>query len=277
MILLLLLSVLLFGLAPAQLAAETTVTGVTVDPGGIVVWPGQAGGVCRLAGRSWSAAANGDCVFPVDLFAPAGPLTLTREQGGVTLQRTVTVNDYPYPTQVLELADDSKVNLSDEDLARVQRENAATARLWPLESTVATPRLPLGKPLDPLPLGGRFGHRRIFNGQSRNPHSGADYSVAKGTPVLAIAPGKVVLAAEHFFAGNSVFIDHGDGLISMYFHLDKIVVNEGEQVRQGQKVAEVGATGRATGPHLHFGARWRGQRINPELLFRSVQELPTIR
>lgn len=260
---------------PRAVTAQVTLP--TVDPGGIVVWSGQANSLCKLAGRSWPATASGDCVFPIDLFTPAGPLQLLRISDGITQQQTVIVNAYPYPTQVIELQDDSKVNLSKADLARVERDNAATAKLWSLETTVATPRLPLGKPLDPLLPGGRFGHRRIFNGQARNPHSGTDYAAAKGTPVLAVADGKVVLADEHFFAGNSVFIDHGDGLITMYFHLDKILVRSGQLVARGQQVATVGATGRATGPHLHFGARWRGQRIDPELLFRRLEELPTIR
>ena len=90
-----------------------------------------------------------------------------------------------------------------------------------------------------------------------------------GTPVLAAAPGVVALAEEHFFGGNSVFIDHGDGLFTMYLHLSEILVKPGQEVRAGDRVGLVGATGRASGPHLHFGVRWRGARIDPAVLLAS--------
>ncbi|MEM1250263.1 MAG: M23 family metallopeptidase, partial [Acidobacteriota bacterium] len=129
-------------------------------------------------------------------------------------------------------------------------------------------QLPLAQPLERLPRGGRFGARRIINGEPRSPHTGADYAANQGTPVLAAADGVVRLAEEHFFGGNSVFLDHGDGLITMYLHLHEIFVDPGESVTRGSVIGTVGSTGRSTGPHLHFGIRWRGARVDPAFLLQ---------
>jgi murein DD-endopeptidase MepM/ murein hydrolase activator NlpD len=94
---------------------------------------------------------------------------------------------------------------------------------------------------------------------------------------MASARGTVVLAEEHYFAGKSVFIDHGDGLITMYFHLDRLLVEKGDTVARGQRIGTVGSSGRATGPHLHFGVRWRGARIDPLLLLGPIGNLPSPR
>jgi murein DD-endopeptidase MepM/ murein hydrolase activator NlpD len=157
----------------------------------------------------------------------------------------------------------------------VRRENEQVAALWSREGQRRF-ELPLRPPLDPLPQGGRFGSRRVINGQPRSPHGGADYSAAEGTPVLAAADGVVALVGDHFFGGRSVFVDHGDGLITMYFHLSRVDVVQGPQLRQGERVGAVGSSGRATGPHLHFGTRWRGARVDPRLLLADPGELPAI-
>lgn len=157
------------------------------------------------------------------------------------------------------------VHLSKMDLERTRRESAQVGRLWDLQTQ---PRftLPLAAPLSAAVEGGNFGARRVFNGEPRSPHSGIDYKVAAGTPVLAVAPGRVALVGDHFFAGKSVFVDHGGALISMVFHLSRVLVEEGQEVTVGQVLGKAGATGRATGPHLHLGFRWHGARVDPALL-----------
>ena len=236
----------------------------SVVPGGVFEWPGDDATACGMGAESWTPIGS-SCWYPVDLLADETSLEIWRRTPDGRQTRTLKVLDYPYPVQHLTIADDGKVNLSAEDAARANRESARIGRLWPLRSERQF-SLPLGKPLADLSQGGRFGSRRFMNNQPRSPHSGADYSADTGTPVLAVEAGTVVLAEEHFFAGNSVFIDHGDGLISMSFHLDRIDVVVGDRIRRGQQVGTVGATGRVTGPHLHFGLRWRGKRINPEAL-----------
>jgi len=233
-----------------------------VAPGGIVRWPGVELLACESGGRRWSPF-DGACWYPIDLDRKGSVELVRRSTGGVA-SRTVAVGDYPYPEQRLEV-DDKYVAPPADQLPRIEREKRAVAALFRLE----TPRrfeLPLAPPLDPLPDPGRFGARRVFNGQPRSPHSGSDFRATAGTLVRAVAPGRVVLADDHYFAGRSVYVDHGDGLISMSFHLSEILVREGQEVQAGEVVGKVGATGRVTGPHLHFGFRWHGARVDPGLL-----------
>ena len=243
-----------------------------VTPGGVVRWRAADLEGCSLAGRSWAPLGQ-ECLYPVDLLA-TGRLRLARRRAGREEALTVEVGPYPYGIQRLNVPS-SLVSLSAADLARVRRENAQIAPLWRTETP---PRfsLPLAAPLDPLPEGGRFGVRRFFNDEPRSPHSGVDYTAPRGAPVLAAADGVVVLVAEHFFGGNSLFVDHGGGLLSMYFHLARIDVQQGAAVRRGQALAAVGASGRALGPHLHFGLRWHGARVNPALLLGPLENLPEV-
>lgn len=248
---------------------------LTVPPGTVVRWLGSGVEECSLGTRNWWPIGD-ECWYPIDLLTPEGTLELARQINGQRQVRQIRVGSYPYEVQHINLQDDSQVNLSAEDLARVQRENRKIGALWSLES----PRrfeLPLSPPLDPLPPSGRFGARRFFNDQPRSPHSGADFKAQAGTSVKASAEGIVALIGDFFFSGKSVFVDHGDGLISMCFHLSEIAVEEGAWVNRGDLLGRVGATGRATGPHLHFGVRWHQARIDPRLLLEggsSVQQVP---
>ena len=111
-----------------------------------------------------------------------------------------------------------------------------------------------------------FGSRRIINGQPRAPHGGTDYSAPRGSPVVSVNDGRVALVAEYFFPGRLVVVDHGLGLYTLYFHLDEARVEIGERVVRGQPLGTLGSTGRATGPHLHFGVQVGAARIDPERL-----------
>ena len=136
--------------------------------------------------------------------------------------------------------------------------------------------LPVAKPLGTLPRGEGFGNCRTFNGQPADRHTGTDYAAAAGKGVLAVGNGKVVLAANHFFSGNSVYIDHGNGLLTEYFHLKTIAVKPNQTVAKGQKIGTVGETGRTTGAHLHFGVRWHGEKINPGYILMDPSDMPEI-
>ena len=247
---------------------------VTAPPGGLVRWPGGEPQRCGREARSW-APIEGVCWYPVDLLESASTIEVWREAGGLRKTATVRIADYPYPLQHITITDDSKVNLSEEDGARAASEAKRIGALWANDGP-ARFTLPLAPPLDDLPEGGRFGSRRFFNNQPRSPHTGADYAAQTGETVRAVAAGEVVLADDLFFSGQSVFVHHGDGLITMYFHLSELGVAEGEQVARGQKIGRVGATGRATGPHLHFGIRWRGARVDPALLLGAPTAVPSV-
>ncbi len=263
--------ILLLPLGCCLMAAAAS--SVSVRPGGVVRWPGNQLDRCGRGDESW-APLDGTCFFPIDLLTAQGVVTIWRSAGANKETAPIAVTAYPYDTQRLKV-DDRHVNLSKADLARSERESASVGKVLALR-TDRRFSLPLGAPLSKLPPAGRFGARRIFNGVSKNPHNGADYAAATGTAVMATEAGSVVLSADHFFSGQSVFIDHGDGLVSMYFHLSQRSVEEGDVVRRGQKIGAVGATGRATGPHLHFGLRWRGARVDPAILLADPVKMSTV-
>lgn len=234
-----------------------------VVPGGIVRWSGDGISACEMDGESWPPY-GGACWFPVDLMRPPGDIELARRRKGTLERATVALGDYPYPTQRLEVAPEM-VSPPAHQLERIRHESERVAGLWDLGGP---PRfeLPLARPLEPQPEPKSFGARRIFNGEPRDPHTGIDLRASTGTPVFAAAGGRVAVAAEHYFAGRCVFLDHGGDLVTMYFHLDQLEVAEGDVVERGQRIGTVGSTGRVTGPHLHFGVRWHGARIDPVTL-----------
>ncbi len=242
-------------------------------PGTVVRWPGEGIEWCAAAGER-SEPIDGACVFPIDLLHAKGPLELTRQRSGRLERAPVRVGRFDYPVQKLTLPS-RMVELDAAALERVRRENREVARLWKARG----PRrfsLPLAAPLDPLPEGGRFGSRRIINGSPRSPHGGADFSMPEGTPVHAAADGTVVMVADHFFSGHAVFLDHGDGMVTQYFHLSRVDAREGQTLERGAVLGAVGATGRATGPHLHFGVRFRGARVDPSLLLGAPFAMPCL-
>ena len=235
-----------------------------VAPGAVISWSGPELIKCGAEGREWSPI-DGACLYPIDLLAQPGRRELLRWNPQGREATIVVIGEYPYEVQRITLQGDSKVNLSTEETARAHRDQQAVGALW----ETSLPRqftLPLGAPLRSLPPGGRFGARRFFNNQARSPHTGTDYAAESGAEVFSTAVGRVVLSDDLFFSGESVFVDHGDGLVSMYFHLKERLVERGDPVGRGELIGRVGQTGRATGPHLHFGLRWRGARIDPALL-----------
>jgi murein DD-endopeptidase MepM/ murein hydrolase activator NlpD len=171
------------------------------------------------------------------------------------------VESKKFPVQHLTLPKE-KVTLSKKDLARHQREKAAIkkALAHPLETRVwqSSFRRPVQGEVSTS-----FGVRRILNGKPRSSHSGIDLRGREGEPVAAPSDGVVILTGEHFFAGKSVYIDHGMGIITMYFHLSDIRVKKGDRVHSRQTIGLVGSTGRSTGPHLHWGLRVHDRPADP--------------
>ena len=184
---------------------------------------------------------------------------------------SVLVMKEEYPVQRLTLPS-QMVDLDRKTLARVETESNAVHRAF--AGFVPHP-LWKGRFREPVhgEISGRFGSRRVINGQPRKPHSGEDIAAPEGTPVLAMNDGMVRLTADHFFSGKGVIVDHGLGLFSMYFHLSSVDVEQDQVVKKGQVIGKVGSTGRATGPHLHWGVRLNGSRVDPySLLHLTVDE-----
>jgi len=164
------------------------------------------------------------------------------------------------------------VDLDSKTLQRVRKEAQVMKNLWNGPYIEGIWKGRFIKPLEGEIIG-PFGRKSVINKQPRSPHSGIDLRAPKGTPVKAINSGRVVLVAEHFFAGKSVVIDHGAGIQSMYFHLDRVMVEKGELINRDQVLGLVGSSGRATGPHLHFGVRVNGSRVDPMRLIEVSRQL----
>ncbi len=203
----------------------------------------------------------------IDLDAPTGKQILTVTVGDRTVATVpVRITAQHFPIQTLTVPDEM-VHLDDATLTRVKQEQQAALNAMAPVTAERWWSGPFVVPTDG-PQMNSFGKRRIINGEPRNPHSGEDFSAPEGSQVVAANDGVVRLIGDHFFSGHSIFIDHGDGLYTMYFHLSKVVVTPGQRVRKGEVIGLVGSSGRATGPHLHWGARLNGARINPVELTR---------
>ena len=259
--------------APEPQAAESTVSAV---PGTIVRWSAPGTKTCAMGKDTWPALHE-TCYYPIDLLQKPGVVKVTRLGKGHSESAGVSVESFEYPTQQVELGNIPQAEPTKDEMKRALREEAQTNKVFARKEGPAQFTLPLGAPAKPLPEGREFGSKRIFNDTpAGQPHMGADYTIVEGTPVRAVADGTVALAENQFFAGNGVYIDHGDGLVSMYFHLSKIDVKAGQKIRKGQTIGLVGSTGRSTGAHLYFGVRWHDARINPELLLEDPAKIPAV-
>jgi hypothetical protein len=242
-------------------------------PGGVVILPLAPNATLRpvvsFEGKPVLVAAeNGlwQAVIGIPLDAKPGPHQITVRQAEKEKTLIFTIEDKQYPTQHITIKDKRKVNPNQYDMERINRETRhidAALRHWTDTNEV---------PFDfiwPLKgeISGLFGRRRVFNGEPRKPHSGMDIAAARGTPVQAPAAGIIRGSGDYFFNGNTVFIDHGQGLVTMFCHLSRIDVKDGQAVKQGEIIGLVGATGRVTGPHLHFGVSLNDERVEPRLFF----------
>lgn len=211
-------------------------------------------------GEAWIA------IIGIPLSQAEGPMSVTVRDASGKHDLEFPVAGKTYVTQSLKVAP-GKVDLSAADLARFNREHERMEHVlnhWS-EEAPATLRWP-----QPVPgvRSSSFGMRRVFNGESRNPHTGMDIAAAAGTAVILPLDGTVLDTGDYFFNGNTVIVDHGRGLISMYCHLSAIDVKPGDRIAAGTRIGAVGMTGRVTGPHLHWGLSLNRAWVDPELFLR---------
>lgn len=194
------------------------------------------------------------------------PYTLKIVEASHERQLQVLLKDKKYKKQYITLKNKRKVSPKKMDMKRINSESQRSKDALERYTKQKFLSLSMIKPVD-VKISDDFGKRRYFNNKPRRPHSGVDMPSPVGTPIVAPLGGEVVDQGAFFFNGNVIFIDHGLGLVSMYCHLSHFDVKKGDHVKQGQKIGEVGKTGRVTGPHLHWGVSLNGAMVDPRLFF----------
>ena len=266
----------------AALAGTTIPHWTLAQPAAPALWPRHAsvpGGVARIdlgPAAQQPAAFSGDvpllvlgdviswtALVGIPLSAEPGAASIRVRSGGNESKLPYTIQPKRYTEQHLKVSPRT-VDLAPDDLARHERERAHQQRVI---ATVSTP--PAGELRMREPTSGRrsssFGLRRFFNGQPRNPHSGMDIAAPTGTPVVSPLPATVIDTGDYFFNGRTVWLDHGGGLLSMMCHLSRIDVGNGDRLATGERLGAVGATGRVTGPHLHWTVSLNRASVDPAL------------
>jgi murein DD-endopeptidase MepM/ murein hydrolase activator NlpD len=263
-------------------AATTTGTGARVAeppaprlnapvPGGAVLLPlgaGPAAPTASINGVPVLVMPNNQpgwqALVGLSLSTKVGTQVLqVQDADGTRRALSITVKPKRYAEQRLTVSP-GHVDLAPENLARHEREREHQKQVIATFSPAPPASLGMQPPVAG-PRSSSFGLRRVFNGQARNPHSGMDIAAPVGAPVVAPLPGKVIDVGDYFFNGQTVWLDHGAGLLSLFCHLSAAYVAVGDVVAAGQKVAAVGATGRVTGPHLHWGVSLNRTMVDPAL------------
>ena len=273
-------------LATLLIACATATTAAANDPAPTVTLPRESrvpGGVAivplAIEGEDPGSVMFGDhraavlrtqagwvALIGIPLDTKPGPQAAQWRPAGESAPRRLEfgVGDKQYQEQRLTVKNPRHVDPSKEDLERIAAERKRIDAALGTFTADITPDFVLSPPV-PGERSSSFGLRRFFNGQSRNPHSGMDIAAATGTPILNPAAGRVLDAGDFFFNGNTVFVDHGQGLVTMYCHLSRIDVKPGEEVAARATLGLVGATGRVTGPHLHWGVALNRAMVDPTL------------
>jgi len=258
------------GAAPARAPRDEVWPRASQVPGGIArlsLGPAATRPVARTTDKvpvlvvgdaiEWTALVG------IPLAAAPGQAGIAVGENGQAHRIPYTIAPKQYREQHLKVAPRT-VDLSPEDKARYERERAHLAGVMATFTDTPPHELHMQIPV-PGRRSGSFGLRRVFNGQPRNPHSGMDIAAATGTPVRAPLPGRVIDTGDYFFNGGTVWLDHGGGLLTMYCHLSAIDVKAGDMVQTGEPFCAVGATGRVTGPHLHWSVMLNRAMVDPAL------------
>lgn len=240
--------------------------------GGVIIGKTTPGNQIRFLDRNVRVNSEGQFVVGLGRDAPATVSLIEIAPSGASLSHEFQVQQRQYKEQRIEGVPKRTVQVPESALTRIREEGRLTKQarkqdsdrqdflgefIWPAKGIVT----------------GVYGSRRFYNGEARRPHYGIDIAAPQGSPVVAPRSGKVTLVhSDMYFSGGTLIVDHGHGLSSTFIHLHKILVKEGDEIEQGQLIAEIGATGRATGPHLDWRMNWFNQRLDPQLLFDGLPE-----
>jgi len=259
-------ALLAFALPAVAAAANVTQVPETASQGQLVFGSTQAGSLVALHGKPLRVSPDGRFVFGIGRDETRDARLDVTLPDGRRERIDIAVKKRDWPTERVNGVPQATVTPPPEVAARIAREQAAVAEqrkrddaradvfasfVWPVQGRIS----------------GRFGRQRIYNGKPDAPHSGMDIAAPTGTPIKAPAAGIVSFAQpDLYLTGGTVLIDHGHGVSSSFLHLSKLDVKPGQRVEQGEVIGKVGATGRATGPHLHWGLNWFDVRLDPQLL-----------
>ncbi|MEM9619686.1 MAG: M23 family metallopeptidase [Pseudomonadota bacterium] len=241
--------------------------------GGLVFGQTEPGASVRLDGDDVMVGDDGQFVIGFGRDSAATSLLVVTLPDGAVERRSIDIEDREFPVQRIDGLDQSKVSgFTEEQLAKIaidtQKKKAARATTQSAADWARGFTWPVTGPIS-----GVFGSQRILNGEPKRPHSGVDVAAATGTPIRAPAPGVVTLAeGDMYFEGGLVLLDHGHWLESAFLHMSRIDVEPGQRVEKGDIIGAVGATGRVTGPHLHWSIKWVGRLVDPQLIVGEMPE-----
>ena len=255
-------------LVPGGVAILPLPTTQTLKPS--VTFSGKPVMVLPKENHGWQA------VVGIPLSATTGLHCIQVNYGGKSLRVPFTIKAKAYPTQKLTIADERKVTPNKKDQNRISAEKHQLNQYYTHWSPMALDNFRFTQPV-PGPYSSSFGSRRILNGKPRSPHTGMDIAAPAGTPIKAPAGGVVLGTGGFFFSGNMVLLDHGQGFMSYYAHMSKITVRPGDRVVPGTVLGLVGATGRVTGPHLHWTVMLNQAKVDPALFLspaKTAHHLP---
>lgn len=259
-----------FALVMLAASGQTMATSLVLDgepkQGALVVGETEAGAEVRLDGDAVRVSPDGHFVIGFERDAPARQSLEIVLPNGKYIERTLEIDQREYDIQHVDGVPPETVNPPEEALPRIEREarliREARRRDEPRTDFLGDFRWPAqGR------ISGVYGSQRVYNGEPRRPHFGVDIANSTGTPIRAPAAGVVTLAErDMYFNGTLVMLDHGHGVASILMHMSALHVEQGDRVEQGELIGEIGATGRVTGPHLHWEMNWLGRRLDPMLL-----------
>jgi murein DD-endopeptidase MepM/ murein hydrolase activator NlpD len=257
--------ILFFFLFQSQLVSAFELKGEIMQ-GSLIIGKEQSGKVIYVNKKKIKLSKEGIFVFGINYNQTGNIIIDSVDKNNSIISKTYKIKKRKYKIQKIDGLNEKMITPDAESLKIIKKENEQIKNAQLVDSDFVFFYSGFAKPLDG-PISGVYGSQRILNGKPRAPHFGIDFSAPKGTEIKAPADGHVTLAETGFyFTGGSIVLDHGHGVSTIYAHLDEILVKNSEFIKKGQVIGKVGSTGRATGPHLHFGISWFDTKIDPALI-----------